>query len=97
MTVYDFIAAHPDEHIRIICYYPAPDILNDHGDLVCGGEGESVTVFDSTTGDGDITPDLLLKEIINSPEEQLTDEELADPDHVYEIEYLPDECYWLGN
>lgn len=93
MTVYDFITKHPDEHIRIIRYTPAPDIMDKHGKLVCGGEGDSEIVFDSTTGDGDLAPDLLLKEIINSPEDELTDDELTDPGHVFELEYIPD-AYW---
>lgn len=93
MTVYDFITAHPDDHIRIIRYEPAPDVIDKHGNLSCGGEGTSTTVFDSTTGEGDLSPDLLLKDIINSPEDEMTDDELLDPDHVYELEYMPDE-YW---
>lgn len=93
MTVHEFISKHPNNHLRIIQYTPAPDVMDDNGNLVCGGEGTSVTVFDSTTGDGDLAPDLMLKEIINSPEEELTNEELTDPNYVYELEYIPDE-YW---
>lgn len=91
MTVHDFISKHPDDHIRIIMYTPAPDVLDDHGDLVCGGEGTSIVVFDSTTGEGDLAPDLLLKDVINSPEDEGPDEEGA-----YELEFMPDEEYWLG-
>ena len=88
MTIYDWISKHPDDHLRIIQYTPAPDVLDDHGNLVCGGEGTSVTVFDSTTGEGDLAPDLLLKEIINSVDDIEPDETGA-----YELEYMPDECY----
>ena len=93
MTIYDFITAHPDNHIRIIRYEPAPDIIDEHGNLSCGGEGTSTIVFDSTTGDGDLSPDLLLKDVINSPDDEMTDDDLLDPDRVYELEYMPDE-YW---
>ena len=93
MTVYDFITAHPDNHLRIIRYEPAPDIIDEHGNLSCGGEGTSTVVFDSTTGDGDLSPDLMMKEIVNSPEDELTDEDRTDPDCVYELEYIPD-AYW---
>jgi len=93
MTIYDFIHAHPDNHIRIIRYIPAPDILDEHGNLTCGGEGTSTVVFDSTTGEGDLSFDLLPKEVINDPEEDLSDNDLTDPDCVYELEYIPDE-YW---
>ena len=88
MTIYDWITKHPDDHLRIIQYTPAPDVLDDHGNLVCGGEGTSVTVFDSTTGEGDLAPDLLLKEVINS-----VDDNGPDDEGVYELEYMPDECY----
>ena len=95
MTIYEFISKHPDDHIRIIQYTPAPDIMDKNGNLVCGGEGTSVTVFDSTTGDGDLSPDLMWKDIINSPEDELTDEDLMNPDHVWELEYIPDAYYSL--
>lgn len=88
MTVYDFITKHPDDHIRIIQYTPAPDKMDEHGNLYCDHEGESFTVFDSTTGDGDLHPDLLLKEIINDPED-----EGPGADEAYELEYIPDR-YW---
>lgn len=90
MYIYDFITAHPDAHIRIIRYTPAPDVLDEHGNLVCGGEGTSQTVFDSTTGEGDLAPDLLLKEIIND-----VDTQEPEDDEPYELEYMPDECYAL--
>ena len=93
MMIHEWLNKHPDEHVRIICYTPAPDVLDEYGKLVCGGEGTSEIVFDSTTGAGDLAPDLLLKEIINSPDGELSDEELADPDHVWELEYIPD-AYW---
>lgn len=89
MTVYDFITAHPDAHIRIIKYIPAPDVLDEHGNLVCGGEGISETIFDSTTGEGDLAPDLMLKDVINDVDNQEPDE-----DEPYELEYMPDEYYW---
>lgn len=92
MTIYDFITAHPDEHIRILRYVPAPDVIDEHGNLSCGGEGTSTTVFDSTTGEGDLSS-LLLEEIINSPEDEMTPDDLTDPDHVYELEYMPEE-FW---
>ena len=88
MTIYDWITKHPDDQLRIIQYTPAPDVLDDHGNLVCGGEGTSVTVFDSTTGEGDLAPDLLLKEVINS-----VDDNGPDDEGVYALEYMPDECY----
>lgn len=88
MTIYDWITKHPDDQLRIVQYTPAPDVLDDRGNLVCGGEGTSVTVFDSTTGEGDLAPDLLLKEIINS-----VDDIEPDDAGVYELEYMPDECY----
>ena len=91
MRIYDFITAHPDAHIRIIRYSPAPDVLDEYGNLICDGEGTSQTVFDSTTGEGDLSPDLLLKDIINDIDDQEPDE--GEP---YELEYLPDECYWIG-
>ena len=92
MTIHEFISKHPDEHLRIICYEPAPDIEDEHGNLSCGGEGKSTIVFDSTTGEGDLSI-YLRKEIINSPEDEMTDDDLIDPDHVWELEYMPDE-YW---
>lgn len=92
MTICDFITKHPDNHIRIIQYTPAPDVPDEHGNITCGGEGTSVVVFDSTTGDGDLAPDLMLKEIINSPEDEDPDG-ATDPDYVFELEYMPDE-YW---
>lgn len=95
MTIYEFISKHPDDHIRIIQYEPAPDVMDEHGNLVCGGEGTSTVVFDSTTGDGDLSPDLMWKDIVNSPEDELTDEDLMDPDHVWELEYIPDAYYSL--
>ena len=89
MTIYDWISKHPDDHIRIIRYEPAPDIMDEHGNLCCGGEGTSTVVFDSTTGEGDLAPDLLLKEIINS-----VDDEGPDENGVYELEYMPDEFWY---
>lgn len=88
MTIYDWITKHPDDHLRIIRYVPAPDIIDEHGNLSCGGEGTSTVIFDSTTGEGDIAPDLMLKEIINS-----VDDEGPDENGAYELEYMPDE-YW---
>ena len=88
MTIYDWITKHPDDHLRIIRYVPAPDIIDEHGNLSCGGEGTSTVIFDSTTGEGDIAPDLMLKEIINNWEETGPEE-----DGAYELEYMPDE-YW---
>ena len=88
MTVYDWITKHPDDHLRITCYTPAPDVKDEHGCWVCGGEGTSKVVFDSTTGEGDLAPDLMLKEVINS-----VDDNGPDDEGVYELEYMPDECY----
>lgn len=93
MTIYDFITAHPDNHIRVIRYEPAPDVIDEHGCPSCGGEGTSTVVFDSTTGDGELSPDLLLMDVINSPEDEATDDDLCNPDYVYELEYMPEE-YW---
>lgn len=83
MTVYDWISAHPDSHLRIIQYTPAPDVKDKHGNWVCGGEGTSQTMFDSTTGEGDLQA-YLLKEI--------TAENEGD-DGVTELEFIPDR-YW---
>jgi len=88
MTIHDWITAHPDAHLRIIQYTPAPDVEDEHGNLVYGGEGTSETVFDSTTGEGNLS-DLLLKEIINSDWEDGPAE-----DGAYELEFMPDE-YWV--
>lgn len=90
MTIHDWISKHPDAHLKIIRYEPAPDIEDEHGNLVCGGEGISTVMFDSTTGEGDLAPDLLLKEIINS-----VDDEEPDEDGAYELEYIPDRYYQL--
>ena len=84
MKIYDWITAHPDDHLRIILYTPAPDVMDDRGHLVCGGEGTSSVVFDSTTGEGDLSPDLLLKDISAVNEGD---------DGVAELEFLPEE-YW---
>ena len=89
MTIYDWLTAHPDDHLRIIRYVPAPDIIDEFGNLSCGGEGTSTVMFDSTTGDGDLAPDLMLKEVINN-----WDETGPDEDGAYELEYLPDEYYF---
>lgn len=89
MTIYDFITAHPDNHIRIVRYIPAPDIIDEYGIPSYGGEGESTVMFDSMTGEGDLSPDLLLMEVINSVEP-----EEVDGSDIYELEYMPDE-YWL--
>jgi hypothetical protein len=94
MTIYDWISNHPNNHLRIIRYVPAPDVMDAHGNLTCGGEGTSTVVFDSSTGDGDLAPDLMLKEITNSPDAEATDEEKMDPDYVWELEYIPDE-FWF--
>ena len=88
MKIYDWITAHPDDHLRIIRYEPAPDIMDDHGNLICGGEGTSTVMFDSTTGEGDLAPDLMLQEITNDWEEQEPSK-----DEPYELEYIPEE-YW---
>ena len=93
MTIYEFISKHPDNHIRIICYVPGEDVLDDNGNYVCVEEGTMTTVFDSTTGFGDLAPEFMLKEIINSPEDEATDEDKMNPDYVYELEYIPDEYY----
>lgn len=84
MRIYDYISAHPDDHLRIIRYVPAPDVLGPDGLYHCGGEGTSTVVFDSTTGDGDLSPDLLLMEITT---------ESDGIDGVHELEYMPEE-YW---
>lgn len=93
MTIHDFINAHPDNHLRIIRYVPAPETIDEHGHLVLCGTSTSTVVFDSTTGDGDLAFDLMLQQIINDPEEDMTDEDRMDPDYCYELEYMPEE-YW---
>lgn len=90
MTIYDFITAHPDDHIRIISYTPAPDKLDEYGNLYCDEEGKSETVFDSTTGEGDLAPDLMLKELTT-----ISECTTSDGKPVYELEYVPDEYYFL--
>lgn len=89
MRIYDFLTEHPDDHIRIIRYEPAPDIMNDRGELVCGGEGTSTVVFDSTTGAGDIAPDLMLEFVSTSYDDETDD---GDPLHI--VEYIPDEPWY---
>jgi len=88
MKIYDWITAHPDNHLRIVRYDPAPDVIDEHGNLTCGGEGTSTVMFDSTTGEGDLAPDLMLQEITNDWEETGEDD-----DNAYTLEYIPDE-YW---
>lgn len=83
MTIYDFISAHPDDHVRVIRYIPAPDVIDEHGCPVCGGEGTSTVMFDSTTGEGDLAG-LLMEDIINSDCNELCD-------GVYELEYMPED------
>lgn len=83
MTVYDWITNHPDDHLRIIRYTPAPDVQDEHGNWCCGGEGDSETVFDSTTGEGDLQS-LLLKEVTSADEGD---------DGIMELEFIPDK-YW---
>lgn len=89
MTIYDFITAHPDDHIRIISYTPAPDKLDEYGNLYCDEEGKSETVFDSTTGEGDLAPDLMLEEI-TAIGEYFT----SDGSPLHEIEYITDTYYF---
>ena len=85
MKVYDWITQNPDSHLRVIRYDPAPDVLDDRGCLVCGGEGTSTVMFDSTTGDGDLSPDLMLVDIsaINEGD-----------DGTPELEYIPDDLWY---
>ena len=85
MKIVNWIDAHPDDHLRIIRYDPAPDVMNDRGALVCGGEGTSTVMFDSTTGEGDLSPDLLLQDITAINEGD---------DDVAELEYIPDEPWY---
>lgn len=89
MSIHDFITAHPDDHIRIIRYTPAPDKMDEYGRLYCDEEGKSETVFDSTTGDGDLSPDLLLKELTT-----ISECTTSDGNQLYELEYIPDEYYF---
>ena len=85
MLVSDYINSRPDGHFRVIRYVPAPDALDKDGNLICGGEGTSTVVFDSTVS-GDFPPDLLWKEITAINEGD---------DGVPEVEYMPDEYYTL--
>lgn len=84
MTVYEWIVSHPRTAFRVIRYVPAPDVVDDHGTLACGGEGESTVVYDSDAGIG-VLSDLLRYELttINDGD-----------DGVPELEYMPDE-YWI--
>ena len=85
MKIVNWIDAHPDDHLRIIRYDPAPDVMNDRGELVCSGEGTSTVMFDSTTGEGDLSPALLLQDITTINEGD---------DEVAELEYIPDEPWY---
>jgi len=85
MTIHDYISAHPDDPLRIILYEPAPDVLDDRGEPVCGGEGKSAVVFDSTIS-GDLPFDLPWREItaINEGDDGVT-----------ELEFIPDDELFL--
>lgn len=86
MKIANWIDKHPNDHLRIIKYEPAPDVIDNHGDHVCGGEGKSTIVFDSTSGDGDIPFDLYMKDVTAINEGN---------DGIAELEYIPDEYYFL--
>ena len=90
MKIHEWLHDHPNDHLRVIMYTPAPDVEDEHGNLVIGGEGSSKVVFDSTTGDGDFPPDLLMKDITNSDWQEGPCE-----DGAYELEFMPDACYNL--
>ena len=90
MKIHEWLKDHPDDQLRVIMYVPAPDVQDENGNWVIGGEGTSTVVFDSTTGDGDFPPDLMMKDIINSGWEYGPGE-----DGAYELEFMPDECYDL--
>lgn len=85
MTIKDWTDIHPDDPFRVIMYTPAPDIMDEHGHLMIGGEGTSTIVFDSTVS-GDFPPDLLWRDIITVNEGD---------DGIPELEFMPSECYDL--
>ena len=85
MTLYDYISRYPDDHIRVIRYVPAPDMLMDDGSFRSTGEGTETVVFDSTTGAGDLAPDLLLVELSDYT---VTETDDGRPLHI--VEYIPD-------
>ena len=84
MTINDYVNLNHDKLFRIIQYIPAPDILDNDGNFICGGEGESIVVFDNTTGKHDIPFDIMRCDIttINTGD-----------DNIPEVEYIPDEYY----
>lgn len=84
MKIHEWLDAHPDDYLRVVLYTPAPDVQDEHGNWVIGGEGTSTVVFDSTTGSGDFPPDLLMKEITTINEGS---------DGTAELEFMPDECW----
>lgn len=85
MLLCDYLSRFPDDHIRIIRYVPAPDVLQDDGTFRSGGEGTSTVVFDSTTGAGDLAPDLLFVELSDYTVKETDD---GSPLHI--VEYIPD-------
>lgn len=85
MIINDWLELNPNVPLRVIMYTPAPDILDEHGNLACGGEGTSKVVFDSTISD-DLPFDLRRRDIIST---------FTDDDGITVLEFLPDECYFL--
>ena len=81
MNIHEWACENLCTPLRIILYVPAPDIIDEHGNLSCGGEWKSTVVYDST-GDSDLPFDLALREItaINEGDDGIT-----------ELEYIPDE------
>ena len=84
MKIHEWLNAHPDDHLRVIMYTPAPDVQDDNGHWMIGGEGTSTVVFDSTTGSGDFPFDLMMKEVTAINEGS---------DGTAELEFMPDECW----
>lgn len=85
IQIHEWIQQYPGIPFRVIQYTPAPDVRDENGNLVCGGEGESIVVFDSTQS-GDIPFDLYRRDIIAVN---------TGDDGIPELEYMPDECYSL--
>lgn len=84
IRIYEWIQKYPNIPFRVLRYDPAPDVLDENGNYVCGGEGTTTVMFDSTQS-GDIPFDLYRRDIIAV---NIGDDEIP------ELEYLPDEYYY---
>jgi len=82
-TIGEWIDAHPGDHLRVILYEPAPDVIDENGNTVCGGEGTSTVVFDSTVA-GDFPFDLIWRTITTINEGD---------DGIPELEFIVDDLF----